>query len=785
MSTLPPPLPPNVRRSEKASGVPRRGGKYELPLLIAQGEFLERELTLRKTVVRHTEDIIALFNRLYPKFERRSPVFPQYAARLQAVCEELQQMRQNERMAAYPKGLPVPAVRAEERAALMENARKAAANAAYFSAFNIYNVLVTNLHRVLAKLSQEDRLLAPQIQPAIQALEGSWKKIAPLGGIMGVRRVARPDPDASDDDVKAAFEIWNELLRRNPDDAYLHSLAPHQSQNGRLRLLYFCVGGLGDALLQTPCVAALRRRFDPCEIVFVHSRGVVRSLFAGNRTVESAIHVQDDLLLKLPSAAKLLGIFDLVLESRFVIWAEFCRHSRIRSLEDREWVESTQRTAESFAPYLERFPHYSNLFARIVSPRMLLDVHGMSTGLAVNVTSPLFMYPEERDANFTSEIGLDEGTYVTVHDGFDEGFGKQMGISRCTKQLPVETWRTVIANLQQRGLRVVQVGAPNEPALPGVDVDLRGRTSLSQLCFVLKGAAVHVDTEGGIVHMARAVHKKSVVCFGPTSVDFWGYPVNANLCSDEYVDCWWINPDWMARAPIQQKKSAMEGFEASEITRVVLQEINAARVQEYRIDDIRYACCASPSAETVAPGSLAGEGSVRQYTDRDALLQEFALEQIGDRCASAVSARIAVVGSWPEQLIRILESYASAEVFEIGNPAEPTSRPKERRREPQLYPYVSRYNLPANSDSYDVVIARGVIEGSRSPQQVISEMRRLLKVGGVAVIVFTGVDGTSSDQSVHELRSLLTGDTSVVGNGDKARRGSHEELRGGRITRLR
>lgn len=67
---------------------------------------------------------------------------------------------------------------------------------------------------------------------------------------------------------------------------------------------------------------------------------------------------------------------------------------------------------------------------------------------------------------------------------------------------------------------------------------------------------MHIDTEGGLVHLRHALGGgPSVVLFGPTSPQVYGYKENLNLRSDKCsVPCEWVVDDWLTRCPRRTDK---------------------------------------------------------------------------------------------------------------------------------------------------------------------------------------------------------------------------------------
>lgn len=704
--------PTGVRGTAATASPSRSRQKREEALCRAQGERLDQELAQRKALLAQLEKAIAIFKRVYPLLEKKGQVFVDVRARLQKVRCQLEAMRAQENAELSPLLRTAQGTSGTE-ALLRANLKKASANHAYFEATGLFQIVLPNLHGLFQKLAADDPRLKPHLDPAAEAIMASWRAVEKYIGQVVVRRSRLAETTPTPAEMESAGKVWQTLLARNPGQAYLHGLAPHAARHGPTRIAYISVGGLGDALLQTPLLAAIKRRFSPCEILVIHSRSVVHPLFAGNRTVDGTAFAEDTLVVQMPQALQGLGIFDLVLETRFIVWGMCPWQSRLTAEADLKWVRKTQEQLEPYGPFLDRFPHYGNLFGRLVAPDMLLDVHGRSSGLPVSVHSPLYFALASSDADVVSNLGLVPNDYVTVHDGFDESFGKMMGITRCTKQLPAEKWRTIINGVRAQGLKIVQVGAPNEPLLAGVDLDLRGKTTLSELGFVLKSAAVHVDTEGGIVHFARAVQKRSIVFFGPTSVSFWGHPANLNLCSEEYADHWWIHPDWMARAPIAQRQSAMEAFDVSGIAELVKKERNANLARQYRVSAVQT--------------QLAPEASVDGPV-------ELALRRLAPRLPGAAKHRVLVIEGGAESFSRAIEA-APMQVDRINvDPqyAYPTDVPRER------LPMVgSLYNLPVNSEQYDAVVVAGALDGLSSRAAALRELFRTLKVDGTLLWYFT------------------------------------------------
>lgn len=154
----------------------------------------------------------------------------------------------------------------------------------------------------------------------------------------------------------------------------------------------------------------------------------------------------------------------------------------------------------------------------------------------------------DADQTTVAEAGLAGRPYITVHNGFDPDFiitGR-----RATKCYP--HFNRLIEVLKERlgDVTFVQVGLPSTSEfLPAADVSLLGQTSLKGAAALVGGAMLHIDNEGGLVHVASALGVRSCVIFGPTSADYFGYPGNINVRPAVCGGCWWINDSWMDICP--------------------------------------------------------------------------------------------------------------------------------------------------------------------------------------------------------------------------------------------
>ncbi|WP_025824338.1 glycosyltransferase family 9 protein [Asaia astilbis] len=151
----------------------------------------------------------------------------------------------------------------------------------------------------------------------------------------------------------------------------------------------------------------------------------------------------------------------------------------------------------------------------------------------------------ERSA--TSRFGLDAVPYVTIHNGHDRNVVLLGQTS--TKFYP--RFSEVVCKVRQEfpHIKFLQVGTKDDIRIENTDFDLRGQTSLPEVAGLIDKALCHLDVESGLVHMAHCLETPAVVVFGPTPVDYFGYPDYSAIPPQACGDCWATQDTWMALCP--------------------------------------------------------------------------------------------------------------------------------------------------------------------------------------------------------------------------------------------
>ena len=121
----------------------------------------------------------------------------------------------------------------------------------------------------------------------------------------------------------------------------------------------------------------------------------------------------------------------------------------------------------------------------------------------------------------------------------------------------------------------VQIGDASDVPL-AVDADLRGATDFRTVSALLQGSVLHIAPEGGLVHLRhRLGGGPSVVLFGPTDPDFYGYPENMNLRAPVCQPCEWLQRDWQQRCMNGHDTCrALESLSSGQVFEVMMNDRN-------------------------------------------------------------------------------------------------------------------------------------------------------------------------------------------------------------------
>jgi len=182
----------------------------------------------------------------------------------------------------------------------------------------------------------------------------------------------------------------------------------------------------------------------------------------------------------------------------------------------------------------------------------------------------------DRYKEILSKFNLTGKKYIVI--------SRESGMCRTnnsTKLWPVEKYRALIEMIRTnlKGWTTVEIGLNPGAAVGNADMLLSGKTDLEELKTIVKYADLLISCEGGPVHLKHALnHGKSVVLFGPTSREIYGYGENVNISGGGCkINCECMTENWEEECISDRHKNiCMKSIEPETVFKAVEQALRKA-----------------------------------------------------------------------------------------------------------------------------------------------------------------------------------------------------------------
>jgi hypothetical protein len=411
--------------------------------------------------------------------------------------------------------------------------------------------------------------------------------------------------------------------------------------------------------------------------------------------------------------------YDVVLKIGDLVSCSYANEERIRTLapEFHRKLTSARQIQQPYRPFIEAAPLHDGLFATVAARSGLrrLDVLGWLADVPFSQDDQLCLAPDVAAYRYLiKEAGLAGKSYITIHNGFDNV--ALQGLETVTKAWPEEHCVEFVEQFKSRfpDVLVVQLGASTSRPIANADLCLLNATSLHDAAWILKHSLLHVDGDSGMVHLARALHTRSIVLFGPTNRDFFRYAANENLSSAGCNNCWWTTIDWVRRCPRGlAEPECMKSIEPTEVFRRAEAHLAGLTRWELRAEEVRSFDETASNQESERAGDLEIAASFRRWRD------DFVIHSLRRMACAETRKRAVAVLDFAEILPpQLADMGYDTRVYNFGRD------------------FGSLHNIPAENESYDVVVMPPLTEQSSYPVFATTEAMRVLKEGGALVLTF-------------------------------------------------
>lgn len=297
----------------------------------------------------------------------------------------------------------------------------------------------------------------------------------------------------------------------------------------KIKVAFTIPSALGDAIIAKKVFEAIINIENNCkfDLFCVDEKS---SVYATAFYIESS-HVDKIFLIDENFSQKIKN-YDLALSVHHSITINFANTNRLQTL-SQKLLESINNVTFYNRKYIYCKDVSGQILFNIARAR-ILKINRFTT-LACEGALPITnnhveinLSPEWED-DF-EKLGLKN--YITI--GSNGGNFHRHSV----KEWPTRYYVKFISLLKSKmpEIKIIQTGGGGVHKIENADIHLIGK-NLELVKYILKNSLLHIDCEGGPVHLASQLGTKCVVLFGATDVDYYGYSQNINLISEICTPC--------------------------------------------------------------------------------------------------------------------------------------------------------------------------------------------------------------------------------------------------------
>ncbi|HKA91983.1 MAG TPA: methyltransferase domain-containing protein [Haliangiales bacterium] len=553
-------------------------------------------------------------------------------------------------------------------------------------------------------------------------------------------------------------DTWLQVVAAATTPSCRAVLASLKRPSENLKIILSSSGGLGDGIWLSAVASAIRHKYVSSDIYVVCSNPDWEEVFADNGNVKGVLALEPDTFPR--TLARLMGtlfekdLCDLWYECKYVTKVHYAPGARVPA----KHREETDRAFEGYRINFDQFPWGNNLISEFCGANgmSLFDLVARTACLDRADMVPVIV-PSPDDLKI-GEIVQTLGDYITIHHGCDPKLRRNGRVVQ-TKNWGRKQWEAVIAHVKaETGLKVVQIGTADEERLDGTIDYFMGGTNAREASVLLKHARFHLDTEGGMVHLARAVNTRAIVLFGPTPLEFFAYPENINIKEGDCHDCWWSTPDWFQRCPRGLDDPACMDAIRVDALKPALDELTCAPPRErFQLEDLSlFDPKLMGDEESLLREVYRAAGLAFRHPTRHAMNDDTGAYIHGSKNWEYLYAIDKIRSHFGDRRLKLLDAGAGrgalslyfgaaghdSHICDLDYAAHShTGLAYENRflaaaQGKVSFRFGSMFNLPYEGESFDVVMCISVVEHLTLKRFAIRELLRVLRPDGLLVLTF-------------------------------------------------
>ena len=305
-----------------------------------------------------------------------------------------------------------------------------------------------------------------------------------------------------------------------------------------LRVLCVRFSSIGDVLLTTPLIRALRARHPDAELYFV-TKQAMAPLVTANPHLNAVVELGPQ-----QSLGDLARRLRALQPTHALDLHGSMRSTALRLLVRARWSGYSKRKIARralIASKIDLYGRHVPVPERYFEAARALDVRPDGRAPEFFIAAPA----QERVGRWLEERGLSNRPFAALAPG----------AAHATKRWPLAHWQRLVRQLEERGLGVVALGGSGDSdvaaQLGGSVANAAGAFGLQETGACLTRARVLVSGDTGVMHMATGVGTRVVALFGPTVKAFGFFPYDARaVVLEREMSCRPCSAMGSARCPL-------------------------------------------------------------------------------------------------------------------------------------------------------------------------------------------------------------------------------------------
>lgn len=304
-------------------------------------------------------------------------------------------------------------------------------------------------------------------------------------------------------------------------------------------------GGFGDILIGANYILYLREYLTPLNVhidCYSGNLGAAKNAFGGSDIIDGLYkNIYHNKARKYDCYISIIESFPNIINYN---------ESKIKSLSPKLWtlVEECLNAEKIIEKTIKYHPKNNSAayIASLIQGRNRVQINDVGNILGIEPTIKFIPSINIDEQETLIKFNLNNIKYITIN----RCVGELNSFWDSNKMWALEYCNQLVSMIKTdfNQIKIIQIGHSLErsPIIANVDDCLVGRTTFEEAKVVIKNSLLHIDGEGGLVHLRHALRGgTSVVLFGPTAPEFYGYPENINIKTDACPHwCDWVINDW-------------------------------------------------------------------------------------------------------------------------------------------------------------------------------------------------------------------------------------------------